>query len=237
MHKKITFILVSLLAVVFSLSASAVTKPSSEADMDSFSYVFYLYYDNGQLFADRDYEVKYDVVSEKFAQAESAQGSYKVIVTNFRSETVKSVDFDPRAGNANLTSGKIQIKAPYASDGQRATFYNNQGQQLVTIFVIDAALCDNNGVCNSGVGENEKTCSSDCRINRTPVASVVPTVLPSEGLDLNTILIYAVGGIGVVVVAWLIWKWIKKKKEENFLPPPATTPSSPSEPPLPPPLQ
>ena len=226
MHQHTKIILVSLLVFSFSVGAWAVTKPSPDADTDSFSYVFYLYYDKGQLLADRDFEVKYDILSEKFVQQSPVPNSYKVEIVSFKSVVTQSIEFDPVQGKTGFTSGKIQVRAPYVPDGQRATFYNNQGQQLVTIFVMDGSLCNDDGVCNSASGENQKTCSNDCQVSRTPTATVVPTVPVEEEFDMMTWIIYGVGALGIAVIAWIAWKWWKKRKEENFLPPPPTAPSS-----------
>ncbi|OGN33438.1 MAG: hypothetical protein A3F98_00785 [Candidatus Yanofskybacteria bacterium RIFCSPLOWO2_12_FULL_41_8] len=225
MYKNTKTILVSLFVFYFAIGVSAVTKPSSDADMSSFSYVFYLYYDKGQLFADRDYQVKYDIISEKFVQGPPTPNAYKIDISNFKSEVVKSIVFDPTQGRAGFSAGKIQVKTPYIPDGQKAVFYNSQGQQLVTIFVMDGALCNDDGVCNSASGENQKTCPNDCKTPRTPTATVVPTVPLDEGFDMMTIIIYGVGGLGVAILAWFGWKWWKKRKEENFLPPPSAPPS------------
>lgn len=215
--------IVGVLFLSFSV-ASALTKPSSDADPNSLSYVFYLYYDNGQLFADRDYEIKYDVVSEVFSpESPLAEVAYRGAVLNFKGETVKTFLFDPKGGKSGFTAGKIMVKGPYVGDGLRTQFYDNQGKQSVTVFVSASALCNDDNLCDAAGGESEKNCSNDCKKPRatpTPVVSIQPTSGFFTDFDLNTILIYVVGGVGVVVIAWFGWKWWKKRKEENFMPPP-----------------
>ena len=229
--------LVVVLAGYFSF-ASALTKPSGDADIDSLSYVFYLYYDNGQLFADRDYEIKFDVVSEKYVDVPTSPNNYKGSVINFKSESAKTFEFDPKQGNISFNSGKVQVKAPYVPDAQQVTFYDVQAKPILNVFVNAASICNDDGICTSAEGENDKTCVNDCKQTRvTPTSQPIPSL--DEGLDLNTILIYSVGGLGVALGAWFGWRWWKKKRGESFLPPPSMSGSGPSsqftEPPLPPP--
>lgn len=219
--------IVGVLLLSFSV-ASALTKPSSSTDPNSLSYVFYLFYDKGQLFADRDYETKFDIVSEVFSP-ESLSGvpAYKGVILNFKGETVKTFLFDPSGGRSGFTAGKIMVRGPYVGDGARAQFYDSQGKQMVTVFISMGALCNDDNLCDAAGGESEKNCSNDCKKPRatpTPAPSIEPTSGFFNDFDLNTILIYAVGGIGVVVIAWFGWKWWKKRKEENFMPPPPLPP-------------
>ena len=219
------FIGTFLFVFCFSFSAVAVTKPDLSANLDNLSYVFYLYYDKGQLFGDRDHEVKFDILNETYVPEVIDANSYRLEILNSKSESVDMVQFDPRGGNPSFTGGKIQVKAPYAASGQRAVFFNNQGSQLVNLFIFEGALCNDDGSCSLAQGENESTCPADCiKKTVTPVPSMVPTDL-GGGFDMLTVIIYVVGGLAVVVVAWFVWKWLQKKKEENFLPPPPAPPS------------
>lgn len=226
---KFKYIVILVLLFVFSFSVSlAVTKPFIDADLDSLSYVFYLYYDAGQLFGDRDYTVNYDIIKETFVSQITAPGWYKLEILNSKSEVVETIQFDPRQGNPAFVTGKLQVKGPYAPNGQRAIFYNDQNKQLVNLFIFEGALCNDDGSCSLGQGENEKTCPSDCvKKTTTPLPTVSPAPLDS-GFDMLGIITYAVGGLLVAVGAWFGWKWWKKKKEENFLPPPPPLTSPPS---------
>lgn len=232
-------IIIPTLLFVLSFSVSlAVTKPDPAQDLSSLSYVFYLYYDNGQLFGDRDYPVKYDILNETFVLQVVAPGFYKLEILNSNSEVVETIQFDPRQGNPSFTVGKAQIKAPYVANGQRAVFYNDQGTQLVNLFIFEGALCNDDGSCSLGQGENENTCPSDCVKKTTTPLPVSPIPL-EEGFDMLNIITYVVGGLLVAVGAWFGWKWWQKKKEESFLPPPASPPAPPALPtqgstPLPP---
>ena len=215
----------------------AVVKPAPGSNPDLLSYAFYLYYDNGQILADRDYQIKFDIINESFVPESVPESTdpaslYKAEIINHKYQTAKTFKFDPKKGNLNFRAGKIMINGPYVSDGLRVNFYDSQDNQLLTIFVNAGALCDDNNLCDSVAGEDEKTCPNDCKKARTtPRATVVSEPLPSEGgYDLNTILIYAVSGVGVGVGAWFGWKWWKKRKEGNFPLPPPSTPTAPISP-------
>lgn len=224
---------------VFSFSfVQALTKPGPDADLDNLSYVFYLFYDNGQLFADRDYEVKFDIINQKFIAETPPSGSaYKAEISNFKSQLAKTFDFDPRKGDAGFRTGKIQVKGPYVSDGLKVTFYDNERNPVLNIFIRDGSICNDDGICTSAENENEKTCPADCKQVR-PSRTVEPPPVFDEGPDLTMLLIYVFGGLGVAVGAWFGWKWWKKRREENFLPPPPSaggpTPPSALFPPPPP---
>src|SRR3989344_2279563 len=174
MYKNIyKVIIVGVLFLSFSI-ASALTKPGPEANIDNLSYVFYLYYDNGQLFADRDYSIKFDVVDETFVpETLSGAGAYKGEIVNLKSEIAKTFNFDPKRGDVSFTAGKVMIKGPYVADGMKAQFYNDRGEQLISMFINAGSICNDDGSCNSATGEGEKTCPNDCKKPRaTPAPQV-----------------------------------------------------------------
>ena len=174
-------------------------------------YLFHLYYDNDQLFADRDVQFKYDIIPEKFVpEILTTQFPFRGEVVNLKGEVVETFQFDPRQGNPKFLKGKILVKAPYFPDGQKVNFFDSQGNQLLSIFVSESSFCNDDGVCNPDVGEDAKTCPSDCK-----TVTLVPTVSaePSKGSGRGVIkvLIYLIIGIGIVGGLWY-W-WIRKKKE------------------------
>ena len=69
-------------------------------------YLFHLYYDNGQLFADRDVQFKYDVLPEMFvSEILNTQFPYKGEVVNLKGEVAETFQFDPRKGNPKFLKG------------------------------------------------------------------------------------------------------------------------------------
>lgn len=150
------------LALVFSSSADGRSSDQS-------SYLFYLYYDNGQLFADRDYEFTYDVVPEEFVpETVNAPYPFRGEIITFSNQVAATFVFDPRRGDPEFLKGKLSVKAPYAPNGQKAVFYDSQGNQLLSVFVGESSFCNEDGVCNVDRGEDNISCSADCR-NVTPL--------------------------------------------------------------------
>lgn len=232
MKTYIKILLTSIFLFSFTFIALALTKPGPDTNVDDLSYVFYFYYDKGQLFADRDYEVKFDIVNEKFvAETPAPETAYRADIFNFKSALVKTFNFDPRKGNINF-SGKVQIKGPYVSDGSRVAFFNNRGEPILNIFVSGGAICNDDGMCTSSEGENEKTCKADCAQAKPSRTIQPPPPILDEGPDLTMILIYSFGGLGIAVGAWFGWKQLKKRRGENFLPPPPPPSSNAPLPPL-----
>src|SRR3989344_4214622 len=188
------------------------------------SYLFHLYYDNDQLFADRDFEFKYDVIPEEFVpETYNTQFPFKGEIINFKNEVAAEFLFDPGSYGNNpgekrlLVKGKISVKAPYVPDGQKAVFYDSQGRTLLTVFVSESSFCNDDGVCNSERGEDNKTCSNDCKALPT-VDSQQPT---TEGKGLSgtvwalTILALAFVGVGGWY-AWRRWRKVKYIEESQF---------------------
>ena len=180
---------------------------------DDFVYLFHLYYDNDRLFADRDFEFKYDIIPEKFVpEAYKTQFPFQGEIVNFKSETAAEFFFDPRGGDPNFLKGRISVKAPYIPDGQKAVFYDSQGNILLTIFVSESSFCDDDGACNFERGESAQTCPNDC-------AGITPTLPPPDGEGgggQNSVLaaiIYSLIIIGVVSGAWYGWRRYRENKK------------------------
>ena len=200
---------------IIGASADVVDDPWAPSHL---SYFFHLYYDNGQLLADRDFEFKYDIIAEEFVpETLNTQFPFKGEVINFKSEVASEFLFDPRRGDISFLKGKILVKAPYVPDGQKAVFYDSQGRTLLTIFVGESSFCNDDGVCNSERGEDNKTCSNDCKAlpttdNRQPT---------TEGKGLSgtvwALIILALAFVGVGGwYAWRRWRKVKYIEESQF---------------------
>lgn len=216
-----------ILIILFSVLAPLVVFGEGVADkqVSSSVYLLHLYFDNGQLFADRDVQFKYDILSETFVpEILATQFPYKGEVVNLKGEVAATFQFDPRQGNPKFLKGKISVKAPYVPDGQKVNFYNTQGNQLLSIFVSESSFCNDDGVCNSAVGEDTKTCPSDCK-TATPVPTI-PAVLPGSGGASGVLqgLIYLIIGLGLAGGFW----WWKKRKSSQTMEFPSNLPSPPS---------
>ena len=182
-----------------------------------FIYFFHLYYDNGQLVVDRDFEFKYDVVPEIFfPEMINTQFPFRGEIVTLNNQVAGTFVFDPRRGDSQFLKGKISVKAPYAPDGQKAVFYDAQGNPLLTIFVSESSFCNDDGVCNTDNGEDENTCPADCK-GVTPLPPIPEKPVGGQGGMLMTliyVLITAGAGLGG------LWYWFRKKKESTLPMPP-----------------
>lgn len=199
MPLKLTAVIFSFSLLFFSLAAT-----SAEGSEDNNSvYLFYLYYDNGQLFADRDYDFKYEVVSEEFVpeMLYSEPSPFSVAIVNFKDEIPAEFLFDPRRGNPDFLKGKIKVKAPYVSDGQKAVFYDSQGRMLLTILVSESSFCNDDLVCDFERGESEQTCPNDCK-------KATPPPLEDSGGQSGVLMavVYVLIIAGVALGGWFGWK-------------------------------
>jgi len=218
MLKKYIF---TILIILISLGSSVIA--AERIDFENPSYLFHLYYDNGQLVADRDFEFSYDVIPETFVpETFNTQFPYKGEVVNLKNEIAETFQFDPRQGNPKFLKGTLSVKAPYVPDGQKVNFYDGQGIQLLSIFVSESSFCNDDGSCNPEVGEDSKTCPNDCKAP-TPVPTIITTSPGGDGGGMLKVLIYLIIGIGVFAVGWFGWKWWKRRQE----PPMMQSPTSP----------
>lgn len=202
--KKIIIIIPLLLFVIGGGTYADVIE---DAPWFTYTYLFHLYYDNDQLFADRDFEFKYDMVAEEFVPEKlTTQFPFKGDIISFQGKVVSTFLFDPRRGDPDFLKGKISVKAPYAPNGQKAVFYDSQNKPLVTIFVNESSFCNEDGVCNSDRGEDNKTCSNDCK--------ALPTTNNGGQTGMLKTAIYVLIIASVALGGWFGWKWWKKIKEQ-----------------------
>lgn len=184
----------------------AIEPPTEKGD---YVYNFFLFYDTGQLFGNRDKEIKYEVVSGIFIEEDiKPPNDYRVDVINFKNQVVKTVKFDPQKGDPSFMSGAITVIVPYVANGNRVNFYNPANIHLLTIFVSESSFCDDNGSCDASKGEDSDNCPLDCRksVKRTPIG--LPPEMPETDDDtIKTILMYLVFAGAICAASWFSWKW------------------------------
>ncbi|MBI2062698.1 MAG: hypothetical protein HYT61_00425 [Candidatus Yanofskybacteria bacterium] len=171
---------------------------------ENFVYLFHLYYDNGQLFADRDARFKYDIIAEPYVvPALKTASPYSGEILNFNNKILATFKFDQ-----SIVKGRLSLKGPYFADASAVNFYNDVNQLLLTIDVSGSSFCNDDEVCNSDVGENSDNCSNDCKLKPPPVST---TPLPTAGGSNTKLMLMIVGAIAVIAVL-VIWFIIKKRR-------------------------
>lgn len=211
--KKVSFGLSIIVITLFPIFSFA--EGQAEKGIADSVYLFHLYYDSGQLFADRDFEFKYDILTEKFVpEILNTTFPYKGEVVRVNGQVAVTFKFNPRQGQANFIKGKISVKAPYFADAQKVSFYDSQGNPLVSISVIDSSFCNDDGICNDNVGENDKTCPNDCKnvpVTPIPTGNFPSPVSGKSGLTSG--IVYVLIGLGVL---GSLWYWRKKKNSKTL---------------------
>lgn len=208
--KSITFVLLlGLIMPVFS---------SADDDFNPSSYLFFLYYDRGQLFTNRDFATSYDVTTKEYKEKEAGENVFRGEIFSHKNNLLATFQFDPKNGQTNFQKGAITVPAPYFYNAKDVYFYNNLGDRVLVISVAVQSFCNENGVCDGS--ENTEICPVDC-------ATFIPSPSASKLSDQDTLvnwgawsLGYWIGGL-VLVVTVAIWLALRKlRKKKNDLPPP-----------------
>ena len=200
---------IMVLALMSSVSFSrADSLPSAEEF--PFVYLFHLYYDNGRLLADKDFEFKYDLIADQFVQPQlDTDKPFKGEVIGISGSIIGNFKFNPP-----VAKGKVSVKGPHFSNASKVNFYNDKDELLLTVEVSESSVCNEDGVCNSETGEDDQNCSSDCKI--TPTTTITPKPQPSllgKIFSLTNLL-----GLIVAAILIFLFRWLKRKKQ-NVLPP------------------
>ncbi len=204
---KILIISISLVALFYGQNR-LLADETSPWSTQFYSYRFHLYYDNGRILADRDFEFKYDLVAEQFApEALTTQTPYMGKILNIRNDTKATFLFDPKRGNPKFTKGKISVKGPYFADAAKVNFYDDKNQLLLTLDIGGSSFCNDDGVCNSDVGENYQNCPNDCK-----KPSPSPVYQPPVSSVWQNMLILIIAAVAIIVAALVIWTIIKRKR-------------------------
>lgn len=220
-----------IVTLLVGWSEVAQAEGQAQKEFSPSVYLFHLYYDNGQLFADRDFEFKYDILVEKYRpEIVNEAHAYRGEIVDFKNQVRETFRFDPQLsmnkgrGEKLLVKGKISAKGPFLADGKEVNFYNVEKEKLLTISLSGTSFCNDDGICNGEVGEDEKNCPADCAVF-TPSPSDLPSPSPTptewfvyfQGKMRIAALSVGMALVLLVLSIWLVRRWLKKK---NDLPPP-----------------
>src|SRR3989344_9696960 len=202
--KNIILPILVILALMSPISFSRADSLLSEEEFP-FVYLFHLYYDSGRLFADKDFEFKYDLIADQFVQPQlDTDTRYKGEVVSVSGNIIGNFKFDPP-----VDRGKISAKGQHFSNASKVNFYNDKDELLLTIQVSESSVCNEDGVCGADTGENSQNCPSDCKI--TPAITITPKPQPSllgRIFSLTNLL-----GLTVAAILIFLFRWLKRKKQ------------------------
>ena len=212
-------------AIIFILPFSVLAVAQDDF---VYTYVFHLYYDSGKLVKDRDFETAFDLVAEEFVQQPVGQPEFNGEILSVNSRNLANFKFGLTSEVARTGKGKISVLAPYFTDAKTAVFYNANGDRLLTIDLAPyGPVCNDDGTCNSDVGENYQNCPNDC-----PKPSPSPTYQPPAPSVWQNMLIPILMVAAVIIAVLVVWVIIKRKRisagQNQGLPPetPLTPPIS-----------
>lgn len=192
---------------------SLFTSADTVSTQQNFIYRFHLYYDNGQLFANRDFEFKYDVIPDDFVlETVNVATSFRGEIVSGKGEILSSFRFDPKKGNLSFAKGAIAVDGPYFANAAEVNFYNSQNQKLLTLNVSGSSFCNDDGICNADVGEDYTNCPNDCK-RPSPSPAYQPLV-PSVWQNMLIPILVAAAVIIAVLVIWFIIK--RRRSSANY---------------------
>jgi len=201
----------SLFVFSFSLGLAA-------QDDGVYTYVFHLYFDNGKLAADRDFQIPFELIAEKYEGSGKVNNTFYGEILSVSNKKLADFSLDLPYGS----KGKLSARAPYFDNAKTANFYNREN---IRIFSLDLApsgpVCNENNICNAETGETYLNCANDCR---APNPSITPMPMPIGESDFSFWDIFApylfMGGPIILAILLIIWRFKKKKN----MPPPQITP-------------
>src|SRR3989344_6977087 len=92
-------------AVLFVFVQPLITNADVVSTRENFVYLFHFYYDNGQLFTDRDAKFKYDIVAEPYAAPVLKTAEpYSGEILNFNNKILATFKFDQ-----SIVKGRMSI--------------------------------------------------------------------------------------------------------------------------------
>lgn len=192
----------------------ALMSPSSFSRADSlppaeefpFVYLFHLYYDNGRLLADKDFEFKYDLIADQFVQPQlNTATPYRGEVVGVSGGIIGGFNFEPE-----VVEGKISVRGPHFSNAEKVNFYNDKGELLLTIQVSESSVCNEDGICNADIGESSQNCPSDCKVAPTKTPKTQPSLL-GRIFSLTNLL-----GLAAVIILISLFRWLRNRKNETY---------------------
>lgn len=159
-------------------------------------FVMGLYYDHGQIYIDKNYQSKYDLINDTFKPQLIGENFYIGEVVNQNNQVLAQFKFDPTNntnwiqpdGNpviqikldSNFQEGSIVVEAPYSANATKINFFDKIHKSLASVRVNlqENDICNQDNICESSRGESLTTCPNDC--SYFPITKIRPTETPSQ---------------------------------------------------------
>lgn len=186
---------------------------SAVQDDGVYTYIFHLYFNNGNLTKDRDFDPPFELIAQEYEGVDRTTMSYYGEIISVSNKKLADFPiFTPAAGK-----GKFSANAPFFDNAKTANFYDDQNQKLLTIDLAPSGpVCNEDKICNKDTGETYLNCSNDCS---APVSSAIPS--PTSFSDAkHTFSDYLIDFLsfpfslvilGVILVVF-VWFFLKRKK-------------------------
>lgn len=164
------FIFFSFLAWCgFLLTAKAQTEKNT------YKFQFHLFLTDAKVLTlDPAYPKPYDIViSPGSAQTGLGYGEF------FSVKGVRLGDF-----GFPLVSGANTVNAPFYPNAAKVIIYGTQASTApLTLDLSSTEICNENSICEQGIGENTTTCPSDCAPATLTASSSKPSQTNSTGIN------------------------------------------------------
>ncbi len=134
---------------------------------DSWTYVFHLEYTQGQLKPNTNEEFFVDTLPVEYTKGGGA-GEYRARIIGVKGQILTDVYFnEPSTYLPTKQKYILDLEAPYFANADRVDFSKNEAL-IFSMSLKGTAFCNENGLCDTQIGENNRNCSMDCPVPQVP---------------------------------------------------------------------
>lgn len=155
---------------------------SEDYNPGEWSFAFHFQIKNGVLGTQTEAKLAYEATLAYAEQIPPGTTDYRIDIIGVKGNILGTYGFnDPKTYVAVLDKTVFDVITPFFANGKRAEVYAKNGKKLFEISLAGTSFCNDNNVCDMGVGENFSNCANDCPPppSPTPTPSVV-TPTPSN---------------------------------------------------------
>jgi len=202
--------------LVFLLFVLSFSFGLAAKDDGIYTYSFHLYFDQGKLVKDRDFETPFDLVAAPFQNPVIPGTAYQGEIFSISDKKLANFSFAVPANG----KGKLTVLAPYFDNAKTANFYDPQSQKLLSLDLAPGGpVCNEDGQCQAATGETYLNCPSDCQAPVSPSATPVSSPFPGSKINDNIPLLTGLLVLILIVAIVVVWIWMKRKRAPIGEPP------------------